>query len=74
MLHIDGNHGEGEVVADVEAYLPKVRPGGWVWMDDTDNPTVATATGIVEQACELVKLYPRQGDIAEHRLYRVPVK
>lgn len=34
VLHIDGNHAHAEVVADIATWLPWVRPGGWLLLDD----------------------------------------
>ena len=34
LLHIDGNHDFTAVQADVDAWAPRVVPGGWVVMDD----------------------------------------
>jgi hypothetical protein len=40
LLHIDGNHDEAAVARDVELYVPKVRPGGVVVLDDVSWPSV----------------------------------
>ncbi len=34
MLHIDGNHEYGHVLADTQAWAPFVQPGGWIIFDD----------------------------------------
>lgn len=34
LLHIDGNHEHGHVLADTEAWAPFVQPGGWIIFDD----------------------------------------
>ncbi|WP_147106636.1 class I SAM-dependent methyltransferase [Tateyamaria sp. syn59] len=34
VLHIDGNHSEAAVRADVEAWCSMVKPGGWIILDD----------------------------------------
>ncbi len=34
LLHVDGNHSERHSLGDVEAYLPKLRSGGIVFVDD----------------------------------------
>ena len=34
LLHIDGNHEYGHVLADVRAWAPFVQPGGWIIFDD----------------------------------------
>jgi predicted O-methyltransferase YrrM len=40
LLHIDGNHDADAVAADIAAYVPKVRPGGFVVVDDTAWDTI----------------------------------
>jgi predicted O-methyltransferase YrrM len=40
LLHIDGNHDFAAVADDLLAYLPKVRPGGFLVLDDTNWDTV----------------------------------
>ncbi|MBP0444121.1 class I SAM-dependent methyltransferase [Roseomonas sp. SSH11] len=34
LLHIDGNHAHEQVRADVEAWMPVMRDGGWLVLDD----------------------------------------
>ena len=34
VLHIDGNHKYESVVADIAAWAPYVKPGGWLVLDD----------------------------------------
>lgn len=36
ILHIDGDHNEISVYQEVQAYLPKVKEGGYIWMDDAN--------------------------------------
>ena len=36
LLHIDGNHEYGHVLADAEAWTPWLAPSGWVVFDDYD--------------------------------------
>ena len=43
VLHIDGNHNEECVSRDIKQYLPLVKPGGYVVMDDVRWPPVAKA-------------------------------
>jgi methyltransferase family protein len=40
VLHVDGNHDEGAVSADLVNYLPKVGPGGFVVLDDVSWASV----------------------------------
>ena len=39
MLFIDGNHAEAPCLRDVETWVPKVRPGGYIFVDDCDWET-----------------------------------
>jgi len=43
LLHIDGNHDPVKVMADVKAWVPKVRKGGIVVLDDVNWESVAPA-------------------------------
>ena len=36
LLHIDGNHEYEHVLADVRGWAPRVKPGGWLVLDDYD--------------------------------------
>jgi hypothetical protein len=64
ILHIDGNHSEVASVRDVELWLPKVRVGGHVWLDDTDWATTKRAATLLTDACDVVK------DVGPCRLFR----
>lgn len=37
MVFLDADHSEAGVRADIEAWLPKVKPGGWIGGHDIDN-------------------------------------
>jgi predicted O-methyltransferase YrrM len=54
LLHIDGDHGREAVEADVEAWLPRVRPNGLVVFDDVSWPTIAPVAAAVRPRCETV--------------------
>ena len=54
ILHIDGNHSEKSSVSDVLNYLPKVREGGYVWLNDSNWPTRKAAFAILLEKCDLV--------------------
>ncbi len=54
ILHIDGNHSTEASCRDVRLYLPKVRIGGYIWMDDTDWPTTQAAVKLLEAQCKHV--------------------
>lgn len=66
-LNIDGGHSEVTSCRDVELYLPKVRSGAYVFMDDTDWPTTQKAIGMIEEQCELVNTVTAKN---ESRTYR----
>jgi predicted O-methyltransferase YrrM len=53
-LNIDGGHSELASCRDVELYLPKVRSGGYIFMDDTAWPTTQKAVSMIEEQCDLV--------------------
>jgi predicted O-methyltransferase YrrM len=53
ILYIDGGHSTPQSCADVTNYLPKVKRGGWVWLDDTDWVSVQKAERMVSEECEL---------------------
>ncbi len=45
-LHIDGNHGLEHVTRDIDDWVPHVKPGGWIIIDDYqwsfgDGPQIA---------------------------------
>lgn len=65
VLHIDGNHSTAAAFRDVNLYLPRVKPGGWVWFDDTDWESVKPALDPLDRAGRLVR------DNGNWRLYRV---
>ena len=56
ILHIDGNHSEPASTLDVSLYLPKVRSGGYIWMDDHIGwPQTQAAFRLLQEACDLIK-------------------
>ena len=61
-LHIDGNHSGEGAKSDAEMFLPWVKPGGLVLVDDT-HPTkdfdggVGEAVKVVEASCTLTEDY-----------------
>ena len=73
MLLIDGNHSEVASFRDVQLYLPRVNPNGYIWLDDTDwvvrdgekvLASTKKAVELIETQCTLVK------DMGKHRLYQ----
>lgn len=65
ILHVDGNHASAVCTRDVRLFVPRVRPGGWVWMDDTGWETTQPAVREMNARCKLVL------DCNNWRLYRV---
>lgn len=43
LCYIDASHDEEDVLADIAAYLPLVNPGGFLFGDDLDWPSVERA-------------------------------
>jgi predicted O-methyltransferase YrrM len=54
LLHIDGNHSADVARRDVETWLPKVKPGGVIVLDDTDWPTVQAARALLTERCKKI--------------------
>ena len=55
ILHIDGNHAPVPSTYDVMTWIPKVRPGGYVWFDDVDWKQTETAYNLAKMQCNLLK-------------------
>lgn len=64
ILNVDANHSEVASCRDVQLYVPKVRKGGYVWMDDCDWPSTQRAQEIIKQWCVIEK------DCTKYRLYK----
>jgi hypothetical protein len=64
ILYIDGAHSAHMAAMDVINYTPRVRRNGYIWLDDTDWPSLKTAMTILSGMGELVK------DYGQCRLYR----
>jgi hypothetical protein len=64
ILYIDGGHSEECSTVDTALYLPSVKSGGHIWLDDTNYVTLQKAVSLVEKQCQLVK------DFGHARLYR----
>jgi len=47
ILHIDGCHSEESSCRDVNLYMPRVRSGGHIWIDDIDWTTTAKAQAMI---------------------------
>ncbi|MBX7066659.1 MAG: class I SAM-dependent methyltransferase [Parachlamydiales bacterium] len=56
ILYIDGNHSEQVSCLDVELYLPKVRPGGYIWYNDALWKDRQDAIDQLMEECEIIKV------------------
>jgi cephalosporin hydroxylase len=66
ILYIDGGHSVPQSCSDVVNYLPKVKRGGYIWLDDTDWVSVQKAERMIRDACELT------ADFGHACLYKKP--
>lgn len=57
MLHVDGNHDTACVKIDIARYLPKVKKGGIIVLDDTNWPSVACCLHLLH-GCEMETSFP----------------
>ena len=55
ILHIDGNLGETETLKDIAAFLPRVRPGGYIWIGDALKHRRQKPIEEIQLVAELVK-------------------
>lgn len=55
ILHIDGGHFEKSALEDVKSYLPKVRPGGYIWLNDALAAALQPALQLLMEQCDSVK-------------------
>lgn len=53
ILHIDGNFGGNMPLRDVKLYLPKVKKGGYIWLNDAMYQQ--SAQEVLLQSCDFVK-------------------
>lgn len=56
ILHIDGNHNEQVSNQDVRLYLPKVKVGGYIWLNDTLWSDLQSSVDLLFESCDVVKV------------------
>jgi hypothetical protein len=56
ILYIDGNHCEIPTVNDVMIYLPKVKKGGYIWMNDSSWTSRQAGVVLLSESCDVIKL------------------
>ncbi len=61
VMHQDGNHSSEVSAAEVRAWLPLVRPGGYWVSDDLDWETTLEAQALVKAACDPVDVRGQWG-------------
>lgn len=66
-LNIDGSHTELASCRDVNLYVPKLRSGSYLMMDDCDWQSTQQAIKLIEEQCDLVKTMVEAN---EARVYR----
>jgi predicted O-methyltransferase YrrM len=77
LVHVDGNHDQAAVQADVDLYLPKLQPGGFLALDDASWSSVravmANLDGGLEPVFHLHDALPLHDDQpTDFAVYRVP--
>jgi len=55
-LFIDGNHAEVPCLRDVEIWVPKVRAGGYVFVDDSDWGTTKKGYDRLKEMADVMKI------------------
>lgn len=68
ILHIDGNHSEVASTHDVSVWVPKVKSGGMIFMDDVNWPSTELARKLLAKRCELLREVP--GTESTYAVYR----
>jgi len=65
ILHIDGNHDEEYVTKDIQLYLPLIKNGGYIIMDDITWPgVIKSVNNHLNKESVLIKSY---GDFSVHK-------
>jgi len=56
ILYLDGNHSEVVSVKDVKLYLPKVRSGGYIWLNDSTWTSLQSSIELLQESCDVIRL------------------
>lgn len=56
ILYIDGNHNETISNRDVQLYLPKVRSGGYIWLNDSLWTDLQSSVDLLSEECDFIKV------------------
>lgn len=63
---IDGNHSEIASCRDVNNYVPRVKSGGLVFLDDADWSSTQKCQEIIAQSCDIIK----EGENGHYKIFR----
>lgn len=55
ILYIDGCHDEAVSTNDVNLYYPRVRKGGYIWLNDAFWPKRQNAVDLLSESCDFIK-------------------
>jgi len=66
MVNVDGNHSEIASCRDVNNYLPRLKQGGLLFLDDADWASTQKCQEIIMQSCELF----REGENGHYKIFR----
>lgn len=54
ILYLDGNHSIQSLSKDVDLYVPKVRSGGYIWLNDFTRENIKKVLDQLLQCCEYI--------------------
>jgi len=54
LIHLDANHSEYPSTSDVICWLPKLKSGGFLVMDDTHLASVGTSLKLAQEYCDVI--------------------
>jgi hypothetical protein len=67
LIHIDGNHDSDRVMEDVSLYLPRLRRGGFVLMDDVSWDSIKFAYAVVSK--RFYRIYQRTDEWNDYAVF-----
>lgn len=65
-VSVDGNHSEIASCRDVNNYLPRLKQGGLLYLDDSDWESTQKCQEIIMQSCEVLV----SGDNGHYKIFR----
>jgi hypothetical protein len=67
LIHVDGNHDTDRVMEDLSLYLPRLRPGGFVLIDDVSWDSIKPAYSIVSK--RFYRIYQRTDEWNDYAVF-----